>query len=42
MHSSNEIVRTPFHIDVDPTDVLAQHADANQLNSPKKQNSHDQ
>ena len=42
MHSSNEIVRAPFHIDVDPTDVLAQHADANQLNAPKEQNSHDQ
>ena len=42
VNGSDEIVRTPFHIDVDPADVLAQHADANQLNSPKEQNSHDQ
>ena len=35
MHGSNEIVRPPFHIDVDPADVLAQHADADQLNPPR-------
>ena len=42
MHSSDEIVRAPLHIDVNPADVFTQHADANQLNSPKEQNRHDQ
>ena len=35
MHGSDEIVRAPFHIDVDPTDVFTQHADADQLNPPR-------
>ena len=32
MHGSNEVVRASFDIDVDPADVLTQHADADQLN----------
>ena len=35
MHSSDEIVRPPFDVDVDPTDVFAQYADADQLNPPR-------
>ena len=42
MHGSDEIVRPPFDIDVDPADVFAQHTDANQLKPPEEQNSHDQ
>ena len=42
MHSADEIVRPPFDIDVDPADVLPQHANTDQLNPPQKQNRHDQ
>ena len=42
VHRANEVVGTAFDIDINPADVFPQHADTDQLNSPKKQNSHDQ
>ena len=35
MHSSDEVVRAPFDIDVNPTDVFTQHTDADQLIPPR-------
>ena len=42
MNRADEIVRPPLDVDIDPADVLPQYADIDQLNAPKKQNSHDQ
>ena len=42
MHGSNEVVRPPFDVDVDPADVFTQHANANQLDPSQEKNSHDQ
>ena len=42
MNSPDEIMRTAFDIDVNPADVFAQHANANQLDPSQEKNSHDQ
>ena len=38
MQGSGEIVRHPFDVDVDPTDAITKHSNADQLHAAEEQN----